>query len=162
MFPRWNRHNSSRERGAENVVTHGMRRCRLPWAGAIGGSRRTLRTGSPRLLCRGAFLRRKILGVRRRDVGAKPRRHRRGNRSGTAMSKERAGRTHAAGSLDGVVIGRRWGGEVGPSLLRQGRDRPPNQICRDGKIRRPLDKEALTPSAKPPHGPLSQFVFDLI
>jgi hypothetical protein len=111
MFPRWNRLIRVRNEGAENVVTHGMRRRRVPWAGAIGGSRRALRTGSPRLLFGRAVLRRQILGIRRRDVGAKPRRHRRRDRGGTAMSQGRASRTRAAGALDGVVIRRRSGGE---------------------------------------------------
>src|SRR6266478_4873291 len=67
MEPGWSRGLISDRRGIlKNVVTLGMRCCCLPWVGFAGGSRRALRAGSPRILCRCPVLRRQILGRCRR------------------------------------------------------------------------------------------------
>jgi hypothetical protein len=82
-------------RGSENVVSLGMRRGHLPWVGSACASR-ALRFSSSRFLCRRPVLRSQIFGVHRRDVGTKPRRQRRRNRSSPALSQGRA-RPNCAG-----------------------------------------------------------------
>src|SRR5258708_22883742 len=89
--------------GRKNVVTLGMRRCHKPWVGSIGGSRRTLRINSPRILFGCPVLRRQVLGVRRRDVGEKPRGHGGRDRGGTELSQKHARRNRADPSFDGAV-----------------------------------------------------------
>ena len=82
----------------KNAVTLGLRcRC-LPWVGFTGGSRGALRTGSPRILCRCPVLRRQVLGLCRRGMGAESRGHRGRNRGCQALPEggacpNRAGRT---------------------------------------------------------------------
>jgi len=90
--------------GAENVVTLGMRCCHLLWVGSARGSRRALRTHSPRILCRCSVLRNQIFGLRRRDVGAKPRGHRCRDRSSVALSQKSAVSNRTGRSLDGAVM----------------------------------------------------------
>jgi hypothetical protein len=90
--------------GAEDVVTLGVRWCRLLWVGSAGGSRRALRTHSPRILFRCPVLRRQILGVCRRDMGAESRGHRRRDRSGAALSQKRACPSRAGRSLESAVM----------------------------------------------------------
>jgi len=92
------------DRGAENVVTLGMRCCHLLWVSSGRGSRRALRTHSPRILCRCSVLRSQIFGVRRRDVGAKPRGHRRRDRSGAALSQKSALSNRTSRSSDSAVM----------------------------------------------------------
>jgi hypothetical protein len=83
MFPRRNMDGRAARSGTkgilENVVTLGVRCCCLPWAGFAGGSRRSLWAGSPRILCRCPVLRRQVLGLCRRGMGAQSRGHRRRN-----------------------------------------------------------------------------------
>jgi hypothetical protein len=79
VFPRGTSHDRaaliSDKRGIlKNVVTLRLRCCCLPWVGFAGGSRRALRTGSPRILCRCPLLRRQVLGLCRRVMGAQSRR----------------------------------------------------------------------------------------
>ena len=80
-----------------------MRCCHLPWVGSARGSRRALRTHSPRFLFHCPILRRQILGFRRRDVGEKPWGNRGRDRGGPALSESRAGPNRAGRSLDGAV-----------------------------------------------------------
>ena len=80
-----------------------MRCCCLSWVGLAGGSRRALRTRSPRILCRCPVLRRQILGVCRRGMGAESRGHRRRNRGCPALPQGDP-RPHCAGrAVDGAV-----------------------------------------------------------
>jgi hypothetical protein len=89
--------------GSKNVVTLGMRCCDLLWVDSARGSRRALRTRSPRILCRCPVLRRQILSVFRRDMGAESRGHRGRNRSCPALPQGRACPNRACRSLDGAV-----------------------------------------------------------
>src|SRR5438105_8871709 len=93
-----------RQRGfTKNVVTLGMRCCCLPWVGLAGGSRRTLRISSPRILCRCPVLRRQILGVCSRDLGADSRGHRSRNRSCPALPQGHPCPHRAGRAVDGAV-----------------------------------------------------------
>lgn len=90
-------------KGRQDVFTFGMRCRALPWFGAGRGGLRESR--SSRVLRDGPVLRRQILGLRRRDVGAKPWRQRGRDRSGAALSQPRAC-PHAAGlALEGDAVG---------------------------------------------------------
>ena len=81
-----------------------MRCCDLPWPGAGRGSFRG--SGSSRVMRDGPVLRRQILGLRRRDVGAQPWRQRGRDRIGAALPQSRAC-AHAAGlALEGDAVGR--------------------------------------------------------
>jgi hypothetical protein len=84
----------------EDVVPLGLRRYHLP-AGFARGSCGVIRTYSPRILFRGPVLCRQVFGVRRRDVGEKPRSHRGRDRGGAALSEERAKPNRPGHSLDG-------------------------------------------------------------
>jgi len=70
------------------------------WVGSARGSRRALRTHSPRILCRCPVLRRQILSVCRRDMGAESR----GHRGRPALPQGRACANRAGHSLDGAVM----------------------------------------------------------
>ena len=89
--------------GSKNVVTLGMRCCDLLWVDSARGSRRALRTRSPRILCRCPALRRQILGVCRRGMGAESRGHRGRNRSCQALPQGRPC-PNRAGRVDGAVM----------------------------------------------------------
>ena len=81
----------------KHAVTLGMCCCHMRRVGSGRGSRRTLRTDSPRLLLRCPILRRQILGLRRRDVGEKPRGNGIRDRGGPALSQSRAASPNRAG-----------------------------------------------------------------
>lgn len=105
MFSRWNLpvRVLGQEGNRKHAVTLGMRCCHLPWPGSGRGSRRALRTASPRLLFRCPILRRQILGVCRRDVGEKPWGHRSRDRGGPALPQGRASPNRPGRALDDAV-----------------------------------------------------------